>query len=105
MDRQGRRLNLHEELCEVLGSRHVYFSPPETETMEYPCIVYFRTGDRNFKADNLSYLKYHTWDLRVIDYDPDSEIPERLEEHFEYINMGKEYTADNLNHFPFTLNY
>ena len=105
MDRQGRRLNLHEELCDVLGSRRVYFSPPETEQMEYPCIVYYRSSDMNIKADNLSYLKYSTWDLTVIDYDPDSEIPERLLDHFEFINASKEYTADNLNHFPFNLFY
>lgn len=106
MDRQGRRLNLHEQLCDILGSRNVYFSPPETEQMEYPCIVYFAAPDVNVKADNLNYLKYSAWDLTVIDWDPDSEIPEKLLDNFQYIyESGKSYKADNLNHFPFHLTY
>ena len=35
-----RRLQLHEELCSVLGSRNVYFQPPETIKLTYPCIIY-----------------------------------------------------------------
>ena len=30
-----RRLKLHEELCDILGSRNVYFQPPETVKMKY----------------------------------------------------------------------
>lgn len=83
----------------------MYFSPPETEQMKYPCIVYFRSNEMNIKADNLSYLKYSSWDLTVIDWDPDSELPEKLLDHFEFIRSDREYRADNLNHFSFHLFY
>ena len=39
-----RRLLFHEVLCEVLGSRNVYFQPPESVKMCYPAIVYARNG-------------------------------------------------------------
>ena len=35
-----RRLELHEILCTILGSRNVYFQPPESIKMNYPAIVY-----------------------------------------------------------------
>ena len=37
------RYELHEFLCEILGSRNVYFQPPESVKMKYPAIVYERT--------------------------------------------------------------
>ena len=34
------RLDLHEALCEALGSKNVYFSPRSNVKMSYPAIVY-----------------------------------------------------------------
>ena len=34
------RLELHEEFCNILGSRSVYFQPPASIKLNYPCIVY-----------------------------------------------------------------
>lgn len=110
MDRLGRRLNLHEELCEVLGSRNVYFSPPETVKIHYPCIVYHRAQGRNLNADNMMYLNMPSWDLTIIDEDVDSELPEKLLVYFRqsnnhYIREERPYMADNLTHYPFYLYY
>ena len=48
----NRRLELHELLCETLGSRQVYFQPPVNVSMRYPAIVYSRDDIRNNFADN-----------------------------------------------------
>ena len=41
------REELHELLVSVLGSRNVYFQPPESIRMQYPAIVYARNNMQN----------------------------------------------------------
>ena len=43
-----RRNELHEKFCDLLGSRNVYFQPPESVRLVYPCIIY-RLGNFNVK--------------------------------------------------------
>jgi len=99
------RLNLHEELCELLGTRYVYFQPPTSVEMKYPCIRYSKSGNTVKHADDRIYTGMNRYDGIVIDYDPDSEIPDRILYHFPMCSLGNGYVADNLNHFPFTLYY
>ena len=54
---EARRLKLHEILCEILGSRRVYFQPPESTKMEYDAIRYSRSKVQKISADNTAYLK------------------------------------------------
>ena len=51
------RLALHELLCEKLGSRNVYFQPPESIKMKYPAIVYSRNRIENTSAEDVSMPK------------------------------------------------
>lgn len=98
------RESLHEELCEVLGSRNCYFEPPSQ--MEYPCIKYERQKPITRYADNVEYYKISSWMLTIIDTDPESDIPRRLKEHFKrYLTWDREYSADGLKHFIYTLYY
>lgn len=39
----GTRLELQSKLVELLGSKHVYYQPPESVKIEYPAIVYSKT--------------------------------------------------------------
>ena len=50
------RLELHDILVEILGSRCVYFQPPEKVKMNYPCIVYELSKIKSTMADNKRYL-------------------------------------------------
>lgn len=97
------RLQLHEELCALLGSRNVYFQPPESVKMNYPCIRCSWTGIEQRRANNGSYLRTNKYELIVIDYDPESEIPEKILAHFPMCRFDRGYIADNLNHFVLTL--
>ena len=99
------RLNLHEELCEILGSRNVYFQPPESIKLVYPCIVYERSGFNKLAANDAFYRGVNQYHVVVIERDPDSEIPNRIISHFPMCNAGNPYTSDNLNHTPFNLYY
>lgn len=99
------RLELHEEFCELLGSRNVYFQTPESVKMSYDAIRYKLGGKDIKRANNKIYNHTNQYEGVVITRDPDTTIPDRLLAHFEMINFGRPYTADNLNHYPFTIYY
>ena len=100
----GTRLELQLLLESILGSRNVYFQPPETVKMSYPCIVYQRNNEVSLFADNLPYLHDKQYILTVIDKNPDSIIPDKIAKlprsHYDH-----HFTADNLNHDVFTIYY
>lgn len=99
------RLELHEELCDLLGTRNVYFMPPASVLMKYDAIRYSLADPNIDRADDKVYLKVNKYEGVVITHDPDSTIPDSILHHFEMCSLGKPYAADNLNHFPFTLYY
>lgn len=99
------RLKLHEELCEILGTRNVYFQPPSSVMMKYDAIVYSLTDPNLKRANDRLYLKTNQYDGIVITYDPDSTIPDAMLNHFQMCSISKPYVVDNLNHFPFTIYY
>lgn len=102
----GSRLELHEELCELLGSRNVYFQPPESLKMQYPCIRYSISGMPKINANDKVYMKTcNTYVITVIDKDPDSDISTQILEHFSMVRFDRAYTSNNLNHHTLTLNY
>lgn len=96
------RLELHELLCQTLGSRNVYFQPPESVKMKYPAIVYSRNRIENTSADNVVYKQDVSYTITVIDRDPDSEIVESVST-IPHIMYDRSYIADNLNHDVFRL--
>lgn len=101
----ARRLNLHDEFIQILGTQNVYFQPPASTKLKYPCIIYKIASRDDLKADDIRYRKYVRYEITFICRDPDSEIPDRLLEHFRYISHDRAYPADNLHHDIFTLFY
>lgn len=100
------RDELHEILCEDLGSRNCYFSPPSNIRMKYPCIIYHYEGIVTQHADDLRYLNRRRYSIIVVDECPDSCIPGRLfmDGRLKYLSQDRSpYVTDGLNHFPFTL--
>lgn len=98
------RLLLHELLCEALGSRQVYFQPPESVRMKYPAIVYSRSNINNRHANDSVYMQSPAYNIIVIDKDPDSEIVDRVSQ-LPKCKFDRHYLADNLNHDSFTIYY
>ena len=99
------RLELHEELCKVLGSRNVYFQTPEPVKMKYDAIRYALGGKDIKRANNKAYKSTNQYDGVLITRDPDTTIPDELIAHFEMCSVGRPYVADNLHHYPFTVYY
>ncbi len=101
----GLRTDLDQELRQLLGSSNVYFQPPASLKMKYPCIVYKKRGGNTRFAGNKPYKYDASYDVTVIDRDPDSEIPRKIAMHFPMCVAGRCYTSDNLNHDTFVLYY
>lgn len=99
------RLKLHEEFCEILKSRNVYFKPPESIKMAYPCIRYRVTGVDHRHADDRIYKRYKEYEVIIIDRDPDSEIYIEVLDRFPMCSFVRSYVADNLNHTILKLYY
>lgn len=96
------RLDLHEALCGVLGTRNCYFQPPSSVQMKYPAIVYHRKNIEADYADNSVYMQKPVYEVILIDKNPDSEYVNKLLQ-FPYCSFDRHYTAENLNHDVFTL--
>lgn len=96
------RLELHEILCSLLGSRNVYFQPPATIRMKYPCIVYSAQASTSWHADNHPYEIFDRYRIVYIDNDPDSIIPKKIAK-LQGARAAQPYTSDNLHHWPFDL--
>lgn len=99
-----RRNDLQKLLIKILGSKNVYFQPPESVKMKYPAIVYNWSSEDVRFADNLPYNRQRAYTVTVIDRNPDSEIPDRIAE-LPFCKLERPYVADNLNHWPYTLYY
>lgn len=98
----GSRTELHEDLVEILGSRNVYFQPPSSLIMQYPCIRYKREKINPEFANDKRYLSNTKYQVIVVDKDPDSEIVERLM-NYPMTSHIRHYVADNLNHDVFSI--
>lgn len=98
------RIELHSELCNILGSNKVYYQPPESVKMSYPCIVYSRSAIDNLHANDEVYLQHKAYQVTVVDYDPDSVIVESMSK-FPMTRFVRHYTLDGLNHDVFTVYY
>ena len=96
------RLKLQTILEEILGTENVYFQPPSTVKMQYPCIVYQRQWGLTQFADNRPYIITKKYQVTVIDRDPDSTIPDQVAA-LPLCTYDRDYTADNLNHFVYNL--
>ena len=100
----GNREGLQTLLETLLGSGNVYFQPPETIKMQYPCIIYSRSKIDSTFANDLPYKHYNRYSITVIDANPDSEIPWKIVS-LPLCSFDRHYTANNFNHDVFSLYY
>lgn len=98
----AQRLDLQSLLVSILGSDNVYFQPPESLKLEYPCIVYNRADLDIAFADNKPYKHKKRYQVTVIDRDPDSDIHEKVAE-LPLCSYDRFFVVDNLNHDTYRL--
>ena len=96
------RSELHQILIGILGSTNVYFQPPPTVKMSYPCIVYARDTAETKFADGKPYTYTKKYQITVIDANPDSDIPDKVAKLPMCVH-NRFFAAEQLNHDVFKL--
>lgn len=102
------RLSLHEELVKVLGSRNVYFQPPESIKMTYPCIIYELYDISNTAADDDYYLDPRQYRVTIVDTNPDSLVRDKMAKFKSGIGLTKfvrSQVINNLYHYTYNIYY
>lgn len=100
---ESRRLILQHKLVALLGSSNVYFQPPKSTMLKFPCIVYQRVGTHTLRADNRIYKKTPNYLVTYITKNPDDPLIDSILDEFEYISASKPFISDNLYHNPYNL--
>lgn len=100
----GNRLDFHAKLKQL--TPNVYFSPPESVKLSYPCIVYKRLSMDPTYADNKPYAFTDVigYEVSSISKDPDDNL------FFDLSKMPKSkflrhMTVNNLDHNIFKIYY
>ena len=99
------RLELQDEFETLLGSDHVYFQPPASVRIQYPCIIYSLTNINDRRADNMAYNLNNAYEVTYIDKNPDNNMKTQMIQHFQRCRFNRFYTYENLNHYVFILYY
>lgn len=104
MDSVTKRLEFHEILVKILGSRNVYYQPPSDLQMVYPCFRYKRDKIESDHANDKKYKNSTRYQVTLIDKNPDSSFVDKLLELPESSHQ-RSYPADGLNHDVFEIYY
>lgn len=97
------RITLHAELKTLC--QNVYFNPPESLKLIYPCIVYSQEPPNVRKADNKRYIVTNRWQLMVISPEVDYGLADQIAEHFDMCSIDRLFKSDGLQHWSLTLYY
>ena len=89
-------------LEQLLGSKNVYFQPPEDTKLTYPCIVYQLDGVKASYADDIPYLKDKRYLVTYISQTPDSFIPDKIGD-LSTASFNRYFVQKNLNHWAYRL--
>ena len=98
----GDRLKLDNKLRELVGDKRVYFQPPPSLKMQYPCIVYERVRINTRFGDNRPYQLVDVYQITYIDKDPDSNVPHLIAKMPQCV-FERFYISDNLYHNVFRI--
>ena len=97
----SKRLKVSEMLHEICDN--VYFQPPPSKSLSFPCIIYKGPKLNKIHADDDTYHLNEQYTITVIDSDPDSTLPEQVA-MLKMCSMTQSFTSENLYHTVFTLN-
>jgi hypothetical protein len=99
------RLQLQRELEEMLGNKNVYYQPPESLRMKFPCVVYKKLRGFTRYADDIPYTFQQPYELTYITSEPDSPITYELAMKYPTIRHMNSFVSDNRYHEVFELRY
>lgn len=89
-----------ESLKEVCD--HVYYNPPASIQLVYPCIIVQLDDVLHGHANGKVYKRDNRYSLTIIDTNPDSELRAAVDD-LPMTSMNRSYVADGLWHFAYTM--
>lgn len=96
------RVELDRILRSTLGTSNVYFDPPESFKLKYPCIVYSLSGRTENFADGSRYYDIKRYTMIYITKDADDPMVDTLDE-LKYCRLSRPYTSDGLFHYAYDI--
>ncbi|MFA6728919.1 MAG: hypothetical protein WCS17_12020 [Prevotella sp.] len=96
------RLKLHNLLVDLFGSNNVYYQPPESIKLKYPCILYSHDRSDSQFGDNHAYIYKKRYQITVIDPKPDNPVLDKLPLLPQCL-FDRHYSSDNLHHYIFNI--
>lgn len=97
------RLKLQSKLESLLGSGNVYFQPPETIKLKYPCIVYSLDPTYTAQADNRNYRIVDRYHVKHIYKSLSNTLKDQFLTEFIMISHDNRMIADGMYNDDFTL--
>lgn len=99
----NRRIELQSKLEGILGTNQVYFQPPASVKILYPCFVYrIGSGDAKY-ANNMAYSYVNSYDVLYITKRPDLDMIDQVLRELPMCRLNNTYCSEGLNHYAFTL--
>jgi hypothetical protein len=97
-----RRLQLQALLEGIPGIKNAYYQAPPADMMEYPCIIYELDNRDTNHADNNPYRITKRYQVTVIYWDADSDIPDAVA-HLPLCSFSRKFIVNNLHHEVFNI--
>lgn len=97
------RTELQTKLEQILGNDNVYFQPPTSVSLHYPCIVYELARTNVNKADNKRYISFNEYKITHMFKSLKHEKKDQLLDNFTSITHYDRENADGIYHDYFTL--
>ena len=96
-----------EQIRDILYTitENVYYDPPTSIQMKFPCFRFTMNNTDSKYADNLSYLRTKRWAITFITRDVEEldDVINQMLIKFKYCTHETTFKADNLNHAVFNL--
>jgi len=96
------RIKLQKFLEKVAAPYHVYFQPPDSLYIDYPCVIYHLSNVKNLYANNNIYKQDKFYELIIVDSNPDSILFEKFCK-LPMCKFKNFYVSESLNHFVFDI--
>ena len=98
------RADLQSLFEDILGTQNVYYQPPESIKLKYPCIIYALSDIYTRNADDIHYSMHKSYTVMIISRDPDNTIAEDILQ-LPRSRFDRRYVVDNLYHDILTIYY
>lgn len=100
-----KRIELDTKLRGLFDTTpNVYYQPPSSVMLKYPCIIYNLDTYKTLHASNSLYFHMKQYQLIFITQEPDSLIPEKILK-LPHCRHHRSFVKDNLYHFMFDIFY